>query len=128
LRRRPPHEGPTRSCLCQQSVAHAQAPPLALSCCELEDRLRPPSTRSPPRSEPGNDLEDFEVRVEEDGVDRETHERCVYGRRGTEQDALAARQLAPAEEAPHPRERRVRQATALAHRPSILQRDGELHP
>jgi hypothetical protein len=116
-----------RSCRRQKAVADTQATAIALACRQLEDSLRVPSARGPPRAEPRYDLDDLQIAVEEDGVDRKTHERGVDGRCGTKQDTFTARQLAASEQAPHARERRVRQDTALAHSPSVLEADGDFH-
>src|SRR5438874_12967198 len=97
-RRRRPREGPTSSRQRQKTVADAQAPPLALARRQLEDRLRAPPARGSPGRQPRDDLEDLEVRIEEDGVDRKAHERRVHGRGGTEEDALTTWPLAPAEQ------------------------------
>jgi hypothetical protein len=83
--------------------------------------------RCSPRAQVAGDLQDSEIAVEEDDVDREAHERRVHGRGGAEKDSLAARQRLAPEQAAGARERRVRQDTALAHRSSVLEAKDSFH-
>src|SRR5256884_4534968 len=103
-----------------QAVADRNPTPVRLAGRDLEHCLCTSASRNVPGPEIRGDLDDAQVAIEEYGVDRKAHERHVHRRRRLQQDALAARELAPAEQALHARERRVPEDTALTHDGSLF--------
>src|SRR5258708_2917522 len=79
---------------------------------ELQHRTRPTLGRDPPRTQALNDIQDPEVAIEKQRVDRKAHEGGVDAWRGSQQQTLAGGQAAAAQQASHAAERTIRQ---LAH-------------
>src|SRR5581483_10335231 len=82
---------------------------------ELERRMGAALHGGAPRADVRAYRDHAQVPVEEDDVDREAHKGGLDVRRRADQEALAAREVATAQEALHPGERRARDRAPLAH-------------
>src|ERR1051325_378188 len=71
---------------------------------------------------------DLEVTTKEDHIDREAHEPCVYGGRGGDENSLARRQAAAAQEPFHARKRAVRDGADVADGVGSVAQDDALGP
>jgi hypothetical protein len=70
-----------------------------------------------------DNLDDAEVAVEEDDVQREAHKEHMHGGRRSDQHPASFSQLVAAEQPPHPSERLLSELAALADDGAILFRD-----
>lgn len=79
-------------------VARGYSPRLCLASGELEDELGPSRTGHAPWAHTRSHLEDLHVQVEENHVDRKAQEARVHGRARAQQEALARREVASAQQ------------------------------
>jgi len=110
-----------------ETVAELEASAGGFARRELEYGVGLAPRGRPPRTEVRRDCQHAQVAIEEDHVDREAHEGGVNRRSGPEEDPLAGRERAAAEQAANARERRVRQDTALTHHSSAVYAKDCLH-
>ena len=87
---------------------------------QLDDLARTAARHRAPRPDLVLDLDDDLIRVEEDGVDREAHERGVDAPAGAEDHALALPEVLAAEQAAHAAVRTVGHDDALADDPAVF--------
>ena len=104
----------------RDAVADLESAPAALAGRQLDDLARAAARHRPPRPDLVLDPDDDLVGVEEDGVDREAHERGVDAPAGPQHHALALPQVLPAEESAHAPVRPVGHDDALADDPAVL--------
>src|SRR5438105_8091539 len=74
---------------------------------QLEGRVRTTAARESPGPQVASDLQHRPLAIEEDRVDRKPHEERHDGRRGSQEQPLAAFQPAAAQQPAHPRQRAV---------------------
>src|SRR3954447_4069840 len=106
-------------------VPGTDVPDLRLARGELEHGARPLLPGHPPRAQLAPDGQHAEIPVEEQRVDREPHEPGVDGRRRAEQQALARRELRPAEQPAQARERAIGDDAALAEHATLRVAHGD---
>jgi len=87
----------------------------------------PPGRRRAPWPDVRGDADDAAFAVEEDGVDRKTHEGCVNRTGGLQQQALTLREAAATEQAAHARVRIARKCASLAHDGPVLVSELRFH-
>ncbi len=104
----------------RHAVADLETAAPALAGGHLDDLPRAATRHGSPRADLVLDPDDDLVGVEEDGVDREAHERRVDAPARPQHHALALAQVLPAEETAHPAMGAIRDDDALADDPAIL--------
>ena len=86
-----------------EHVARSQAAACSLAAAQLEDGAGVAALAILPWAQPGDHVEDAQVGVQEDDVDREAHEPRIDGRGRTQEEAVPVpRDIRPRRVAPTP--------------------------
>ena len=104
----------------RDAVADLESAAASLAGRQLDDLTRAATRNRAPRPDLVLDLDDDLIGVEEDGVDREAHERRVDAPAGAQHHPFALPEVLAAEQPAHAPVRAVGDDDALADDPTVL--------